>query len=87
MNNVSLGRECLSSSTPISGERLAYSVADAVAASGIGRTTLFALMSSGELPFVKLGNRTLIRSTDLEGLLHRHLVQPSRPMDKRAPAA
>lgn len=68
--------------------RLAYTVADAVAASGIGRTTLYGLMGSGKLPFVKLGNRTLIRRIDLEALLDRHIAAPSGDcMDKRKPAA
>jgi excisionase family DNA binding protein len=57
--------------------RLAYTVAEAAAASGIGRTTLYGLMGSGELPFVKLGKRTLVRHTDLEKLLQSHLV-PAR---------
>ena len=56
---------------------LAYSVADAVMASGIGRTTLYGLMNSGQLPFVKLGNRTLIRCADLEQLLDRHVTRRS----------
>ena len=64
--------------------RLAYTVADAVAASGIGRTTLYGLMGSGQLPFVKVGNRTLIRRADLERLLERHVAPPSGRMDKLA---
>ncbi len=67
--------------------RLAYTVADAVSASGIGRTTLYGLMGSGQLPFVKLGNRTLIRRADLERLLERHVAPPSGRMDKLTPAA
>lgn len=68
--------------------RLAYSVADAVAASGIGRTTLYSLMASGQLAFVKLGNRTLIRRADLEELLERNVTRPQAGrMDKLAQAA
>lgn len=62
--------------------RLSYTVSQAVAASGIGRTTLYSLMGSGELPFVKLGNRTLIRHMDLENLLKRH-VAPAKSSARR----
>jgi excisionase family DNA binding protein len=51
----------------------AYSVADAVQKSGLGRTTLYALMGKGELVSVKIGRRTLIRRVDLEDLIDRHL--------------
>lgn len=50
-------------------QRLAYSVKEAVKVSSLGRTTLYALISAGKLPTVKVGQRTLIRRTDLEGLL------------------
>ena len=50
-------------------QRLAYSVAEASSVSGLGRTTLFALISEGRLPKVKLGKRTLIRHDDLQALL------------------
>lgn len=49
--------------------RLAYSVADAIAATGLGKTTIYALLADGRLPSVKIGNRRLIRSADLEALL------------------
>ena len=61
--------------TTPAGEPLAYSVVDAVRASGIGRTTLYQLMSSHELPQVKIGSRTLIRRVDLEDLLLRHVLK------------
>lgn len=54
---------------------LAYSVAEAVQTSGIGRTTLYRLMGSRELPSVKIGSRTLIRRIDLEDLLERHVCK------------
>ena len=53
---------------------LAYTVADAVRVSGIGRTTLYSLMGQGRLPIVKIGNRTLIRRIDLENLLSSNLM-------------
>jgi excisionase family DNA binding protein len=52
-------------------EKLSYTIAEAVAASGIGRTTIYELIKQGELPRVKVGNRTLIRRCDLEAMLER----------------
>jgi excisionase family DNA binding protein len=54
-------------------ETIAYSVKDAVSASGIGRTKLYELIKAGDLPTSKIGSRTLIRRTDLEVLLARHV--------------
>ena len=51
-------------------ERLAYSVSEAVAATGIGRTSLYGLMNRGELAFTKIGARRLIPARDLKLLLH-----------------
>lgn len=53
---------------------IAYSVADAVKVSGIGRTTLYALMGSGILPSVKMGSRRLIRRLDLDQLLSINVI-------------
>ena len=49
--------------------RLAYSVTDAAAVTGLGRTTLFALMRSGTLRSFTIGKRRLIASADLEGMI------------------
>lgn len=40
---------------------------------GLGRTKAYELVNSGDLPIVKLGNRTLVRIEDAEALLKRHL--------------
>lgn len=48
---------------------IAYGIDDAVAVSGIGRTTLYALIGSGRLRSVKVGTRRLIRREDLLALL------------------
>ena len=56
------------------GERLAYSVADAATVSGIGRTTLYALMASGQLPSKKIGKRRLIPADGLRKLLEAEAV-------------
>jgi excisionase family DNA binding protein len=49
--------------------RLSYSVADAVAATGLGKTTLYGLIGSGRLPSCRIGGRRIIRHADLEALL------------------
>lgn len=50
--------------------RMSYSVDEAAALIGIGRTTLYGLIKTGELPVVKIGTRTLVRRNDLEKLIH-----------------
>lgn len=59
----------ISNSTSIGAERLAYSVSEAASVTGLGRTTLFALIRDGRLPSRKICNRRLIRKADLEQLL------------------
>jgi excisionase family DNA binding protein len=49
--------------------KLAYSISEAVAASGVGRTTLYQEMNAGNLKAVKLGSRTLIKRADLESFI------------------
>lgn len=44
---------------------LAYSIKDAVQVSSIGRTTLYALISSGEIETVKIGKRRLVKAASL----------------------
>jgi excisionase family DNA binding protein len=48
---------------------LAYSVADAVKVSSIGRTKLYALIGAQKLEIVKIGKRTLIKADSLHRLL------------------
>ncbi len=54
--------------------KIAYTMKEATAATGISRTTLYALMKAGELIPVKIGVRTLIRHADLEALIERKLA-------------
>jgi len=49
----------------------AVSVDEAVRVSGIGRTSVYALMKTGELPSFRLGKRRLIRLAAIRGLLER----------------
>lgn len=48
---------------------LAYSIAEACARSGIGRTALYELINTGQLPARKRGRRTLILAEDLQRCL------------------
>lgn len=45
--------------------KLAYTVAEACAAAGIGRTTLYQHIRDGRLHTFKCGRRTLIRAEEL----------------------
>jgi excisionase family DNA binding protein len=56
-------------------KRLAYSVAEAAAEIGVGRTTIYELIKAGELKIVKIGSRTLVRHDDLAETLDRRAVQ------------
>lgn len=51
--------------------RLTYSVVEAAAVTGLGKTTLYALMRSGTLPSFTVGRRRLIASSDLEGMIRQ----------------
>lgn len=54
--------------------KIAYTINEAVAASGISRTSLYGLIKAGELSPVKIGVRTLIRHSDLEALIESKLA-------------
>lgn len=47
------------------GQRLAFSIAEAVGISGIGRTALFSEIKAGRLVARKCGRRTIILASDL----------------------
>lgn len=49
--------------------RLAYSVPEASAAIGVGKTKLYALMTEGVLPSTLIGKRRIIRAVDLDALI------------------
>lgn len=49
--------------------RLTLSIQEAIDATGIGRTKLYEILKSGQLPAKKLGKRTLILSADVEAFL------------------
>lgn len=50
-------------------ERLAYTVTEAAALLGIGRTHAYALAKSGQLPTVTLGRRVLVPKARLDAVL------------------
>lgn len=56
-------------------EKISYTLKEAAAVAGIGRTKLYELINAGELPMVKLGTKSLIRRADLEDLLARNLIR------------
>jgi excisionase family DNA binding protein len=49
--------------------KLAYSINEACAATGIGRTSLYELIAKGQLKALKAAGRRLILRTDLEAYL------------------
>ena len=49
--------------------RAAYSIAETLALTGLGRDKLYSLINEGQLPAHKLGRRTLVIATDLERFL------------------
>jgi excisionase family DNA binding protein len=49
--------------------RAAYTIAETLALTGLGRDKLYSLINEGRLPAHKLGRRTLVIATDLEAFL------------------
>lgn len=58
---------------------IAASIVEAARAIGVGRTTLYELISSGELPVVKIGRRTLIPLTSINALIARRCPSVGTP--------
>ena len=52
-----------------SAEKLAYTVPEVLYATGLGRTTLYALIKEKKLRVIKAGARTLIPADSLRGYL------------------
>lgn len=59
---------------PTNTPKLAYTIPQAVDACGISRRTLYRYISDKTLPIVKIGQRTLIRSSDLATFIDQRLV-------------
>ncbi len=58
--------------------RLAYGIAEAAAMLGIGRTTIYELVRSGQLATLKIGQRRLVTRVDLERLIDSRRVVEAR---------
>jgi excisionase family DNA binding protein len=58
----------------ITEDKLCFSISDAAHASGLSRARLYEIIAAGELPFAKIGKRTLIRAEDLRQFIDRHLT-------------
>jgi excisionase family DNA binding protein len=70
----------------VKAEREILSFADVLEYLGIGRGLLFKLMAEGDLPFAKLGRRTLFRKSDVDAFLEKRLVKKSAPAGARTSA-
>jgi excisionase family DNA binding protein len=57
---------------------LAFSLADAASAIGVGKSTLHELIATGKLPVRKLGRRSLVLREDLEDYLQGLPVRGKR---------
>jgi excisionase family DNA binding protein len=51
--------------------RAAYSIAETLALTGLGRDKLYKLINEGKLPARKAGRRTLVLATDLQQFLEK----------------
>lgn len=50
-------------------DKLAYTIPEAVKASGFTRTRLYEMHAAGQLPMKKAGRRTIIRAVDLDAAI------------------
>lgn len=57
--------------------RLGLSVTEAAEDSGLSRSTLYLLMTEGELPYSKVRGRRVIQPEDVRRLLERHRHGPA----------
>lgn len=58
-------------------EKLAYSIKEAMAATGLGRTTIYSHIWAGHLPIVKIGNRTCITAEALRAFITKDWPTPT----------
>ena len=52
-------------------DTVSVSINDAARAIGIGRTKLYALIASGDLDVIKIGRRTLVKTSSIRALLEK----------------
>ncbi len=48
---------------------ITYTIPNAIKATGLSRSTLYNLMKANQLPYIKVGKRTLLKISDIEALL------------------
>ena len=53
---------------------LAHRIPEACRRIGVGRTTIYELISAGELKAIRLGNRTLIPESELQKFIETRLA-------------
>ena len=53
-------------------DKLSYRLGEAVKATGIGRSTMFKLIATGELPAFKIGRGTFILASALQSYLNQN---------------
>jgi excisionase family DNA binding protein len=63
-----------SSTAPVA--KIAYSIDDVAELLSLGRTTVVALVSNGEIPSIKVGGRRLIPRRDLDEFVERQRSTP-----------
>lgn len=63
---------------PTAADREAFSIAEAAAIWGIGRTTLYRAMADGQLRTLKIGARRLVRRDDLAAFMQAHATPAAR---------
>lgn len=66
-------------------KRLAYTIRDAVKATGLGRTTLYHAIADGSLRAVKRRSRTLILAEDLKAFLRALPAKNGRIAEGESP--
>lgn len=63
-----------------SSDRLAFRIDEACARLGIGRTSLYELVKTGQIKLIKIAGRSLVPASELERLIQRQL-----PREKQTP--
>ncbi|MEM1151706.1 MAG: helix-turn-helix domain-containing protein [Pseudomonadota bacterium] len=66
-------------------KQLTYSISDVQRVSGLGRTKIYELIKSGELPVRKVGSRSLVLVNDLQALLEALPIANSVPQRAAKP--
>jgi excisionase family DNA binding protein len=73
--------------TTVDRPRALLSLAEAQAALGVSRATIFRLLASGELACVKVGSRTLIEPEELAGFISRGRERRGDDVNNERPPA